>query len=81
MLSVAQDVIALDFEFRMFQMGHPEIRCLSALSLKTGQRWEYWADQLPDSPPFSFGSDTVFLMHFGEAELACFLELGWGLPK
>ena len=80
MLSMAKDVIAIDFEFRMPQMGHPEIRCLSALSLKTGQRWDYWADEIPHSPPFSFGPDAVYLMHFGEAELACFSVLGWGSP-
>ena len=27
------------------------------------------------------GSDTVFLMHFGEAEFACFHVLGWRLPE
>ncbi len=80
MLSTAKDVIAVDFEFRMPQMGHPEIRCLSALSLKTGRRWDYWADDIPILPPFSFGPDTVYLMHFGEAEFACFHVLEWGLP-
>ena len=80
MLSIATDVIAIDFEFRMPQMGYPEIRCLCAISLKTGQRWDYWADEIPKVPPFSFGSDTVYLMHFSEAEFACFHVLGWGLP-
>ena len=80
MLTVAKDVIAVDFEFRMPQMGPPEIRCLAAISLKTGQRWDYWAGKIPAHPPFSFGPDTVYLMHFGEAELACFIVLGWGFP-
>lgn len=77
---IINDVIAVDFEFRMPNMGYPVIRCLSALSLKTGQRWDYWADEIPARPPFSFGPDTVYLMHFGEAELACFQVLGWGFP-
>lgn len=80
MLNTAKDVIAVDFEFRMPHMRHPEIRCMAAVSIKTGQRWDYWADELPTSPPFSFGVDTVYLMHFGEAELACFKVLGWGFP-
>lgn len=80
MLSMASDVIAIDFEFWMPRMTRPEVRCMSALSLKTGKRWDYWVDEIPSSPPFNFDNDTIFLMHFGEAEAACFLSVGWKIP-
>ena len=80
MFNEATDIIAIDFEFWMANMGNPEIRCMSALSLVSGQRWDFWADKLPVQPPWDFNSDIVFIVHFAEAECACFLELGWGLP-
>ena len=80
LLTLADDVIALDFEYRSTNMQPPEVRCLCALSLKTGKRWEIWFEGGEENYPFDETRDIIFLAHFGEAELACFLALGWPMP-
>lgn len=81
LIESADDVIAIDFEYRSQNMQPPEVRCLCALSLKTGQRWEIWFDQSGEAYPFDENADIVFVCHFAEAELGCFLALGWPMPK
>jgi DNA polymerase I len=40
-----------------------------------------WRGEFGSSPPFSIGSDTLFVAYSAWAEMTCFLTLGWEFPQ
>src|SRR5262245_5359997 len=54
-----------------------------AREYRTGQSLRLWENELRSrrEPPFSIGSDSLFVAYFAPAELSCFLALGWPLPR
>jgi hypothetical protein len=52
-----------------------------AVEYLTGHTLRVWADELPASPPFPIGRDSLFVAYFASAELSCFLALGWPRPS
>src|SRR5262245_60108027 len=73
------DVVVLDFEFGAAPGGQQVPRCLVARGLRSGQRVELWADDLPAKPPFDV-EHALFVGHYVSAEMRCFLQLGWPMP-
>lgn len=57
--------------------------CLVALELRTGKTIRLFGDELlrRDGPPYLPASDVLFIAYYASAELGCYLELGWPLPK
>jgi DNA polymerase I len=83
-------VVVADFEFEFG--GHdtfeaasrsgekPRPVCLCAKDLISGQEWRVWRGGFGPQPPFSIGSDALFVAYYASAELGCFRALGWPNP-
>lgn len=82
MLSQFQQVWAVDFEFAASSGAAPQVRCLVAKELHSGQEIKLWCDELSQltAPPYAIGEDALFVAYYASAEFGCHLSLGWGLP-
>ena len=69
-----------DFEFIPKPGEHPDVVCLCAHELRSGQTIQLWRDQLGAAPPYSTAANSLFVCFVANAELACHLALGWPLP-
>ena len=69
-----------DFEFIPKPGEHPDVVCLCAHEMRSGQTIELWRDQLGTAPPYSTSANSLFVCFVANAELACHLALGWPLP-
>ncbi len=74
--------ILLDFEFRSESGGNPAIHCLSWKFLGEPGVHEVWlsGERPPIPEPFS-DPNALFVAYYASAEMNCFLELGWPLPR
>jgi len=71
----------IDFEYNALPGENPDVVCLVAWELRTGQKIRLSQDQLKQSlPPFSVGRDHLFVSFTFTAEGSCFLALDWPLP-
>jgi DNA polymerase I len=69
-----------DFEF-VPQLGeHPDVVCLVAHELRSGQTLRLWRDELGGRAPYRTDRDVLFISFVANAECACHLALGWPLP-
>lgn len=73
----------VDFEYHEPDGNLPEIRCMVAREFFSGETYRYWADELAKlkQPPFDIGERSLFVAYFAPAELKCFQQLGWPMPK
>src|SRR6266542_3337188 len=71
---------AVDFEFRALPGERPVPVCMVAKELRSGRLLRRWRDELPARPPFPGDQDSLFIAYAAQAELGCFLELGWPMP-
>lgn len=76
----------VDFEFRPqegIEGNLLEVICMVAYDLHTGKYHKLWKDELygMSSPPFAVDADTVLVVYFASAEMACFQALGWAMPE
>jgi DNA polymerase-1 len=71
-----------DFEFVEDANHHPVPVCMYAHERHTGAQIELWEDELRAlrRAPFDVGSDSLFVAYAANAELSCFLALGWQFP-
>jgi hypothetical protein len=69
-----------DFEFVAQPGEHPDVVCLAAHELRSGQTLRLWRDQLGPLPPYRTDRDALFINFVANAECACHLALGWPLP-
>jgi DNA polymerase-1 len=84
-----REVVFCDFEFRHAQDEHlpvsdgekPFAVCMVAREMVSGRLIKLWRDQFGPEPPFATGEDVLFVAFVAQAELGCFLELGWPLPS
>ena len=74
------EVWAVDFEFTAPLGERPSPICMVARELRGGRTIRRWQDELTSSPPFSIGSDNLFVAFYASAELGCFKSLGWPKP-
>jgi DNA polymerase-1 len=69
-----------DFEFVARPGEHPDVVCLAAHELRSGQMFKLWRDELGERPPYRTDRDVLFVSFVANAECACHLALGWPLP-
>jgi DNA polymerase I len=69
-----------DFEFVARPGERPDVVCLAAHELRSGQTLRLWRDQLGPLPPYGTGRDALFVSFVANAECASHLALGWPLP-
>jgi DNA polymerase I len=72
----------VDFEFRQDANHHPVPVCMYAFEQRTGTEIELWRDQLLacKRAPFDTGPRSLMVAYAANAELSCFLALGWEFP-
>ena len=73
----------LDFEFTAKPGNRPVPLCLVAREWFSGTIIKQFQDELyrHAEPPFTVGSDSLFMAYFASAEMGCFLQLGWSFPR
>jgi hypothetical protein len=81
-LSTFASIWHVDFEFQEDKNHHPVPVCLYAFEQHTGSEVSLWRDELLQlhRAPFGVGSNDLMVC-FTEAELKCFIALGWRLPR
>jgi DNA polymerase I len=80
LLSLFDEVWLHDFEFVARPGERPDVVCLAAHELRTGQTLRLWRDQLGPTPPYRTDKRVLFISFVANAECACHLALGWPLP-
>jgi hypothetical protein len=72
---------AVDFEFRAPPGGTPDVVCLVARDVITGETIRLWGEELDRPlPPYGIGEDSLVLAYYASAEMNCHLALGWPMP-
>jgi hypothetical protein len=81
-LKAFPQVWVADAEYRQPPGERPDIHCLVARELWSGQTLRLWYDELARlrRPPHAVGPGALFVAYNALAELACYLALGWPLP-
>lgn len=76
-------VWCIDFEFKQSPGERPWSVCLVAREYFTGHRIRKWRGDLTAlrNAPFDVGPDAVAVAFVAQAELSCFMSLGWQLPE
>jgi len=69
-----------DFEFISRPGERPDVVCLVAHELRSGQTLRLWRDKLGPLPPYRTDKRALFFNFVGNAECSCHLALGWPLP-
>jgi DNA polymerase-1 len=72
-----------DFEFISKPGERPDVVCLAARELRSGQTLLLWRDELDKlgkQPPYRVDRGVLFVSFVANAECACHLSLGWPLP-
>lgn len=69
-----------DFEFVSQPGERPDVVCLVAHELRSGQTIRLWRDELGPQPPYRTDRRVLFVSFVANAECACHLVLGWPLP-
>ena len=77
-----REVVIVDFEYRFEPGGLPHVVCGVFRELRSGRELRFWRDELITmrQPPFDPEHD-VLVAFYASAEIGCFLQLGWPLPK
>lgn len=75
-----EQIWCADFEFVSKPGERPDVVCLCARELRSGQTRRLWRDQLGAAPPYCVDANSLFVCFAANAELACHLSLGWSLP-
>jgi hypothetical protein len=70
-----------DFEFVAQPGERPDVVCLAARELRSGQTIRLWHDELGVQPPYRTDDRVLFVNFVANAEMACHLSLGWPVPK
>jgi hypothetical protein len=69
-----------DFEFVPQPGERPDVVCLAAQELRSGQTLRLWRNELKPRPPFRTDKRVLFVSFVANAECACHLALGWPRP-
>jgi DNA polymerase-1 len=69
-----------DFEFVARPGERPDVVCLAAYELRSGQTIQLWRDELGKQPPYRTDDRVLFVNFVANAETACHLALGWPVP-
>jgi DNA polymerase-1 len=74
------EIRPFDFEFISRPGERPDVVCLVARELRSGQTLRLWRNQLGKLPPYKTDHRALFVCFVANAECACHLTLGWPLP-
>jgi DNA polymerase I len=74
-----EQIWCVDFEFIAHPGEWPDVVCLAAHELRSGQTIKLWRDQLGSLPPYSIDRNSLFVCFVANAESSCHLALGWPL--
>jgi hypothetical protein len=69
-----------DFEFIPKPGEPPDVVCLAARELRSGQTLRLRRDELGPQSPYRTDESALFVSFAANAECACHLALGWPLP-
>jgi len=69
-----------DFEFVPQPGERPDVVCLAAQELRTGQTICFSRNELGEQPPYRTDRGVLHASFVANAECACHLALGWPLP-
>ncbi len=75
-----KEVWCHDFEFSAPPGERPTVVCLVAKEIISGREIRIWQDEMPATPPYDIGPDSLFVAFYASAEVGCHLALGWSLP-
>jgi DNA polymerase I len=75
-----EEIWLWDFEYISKPGEYPDVVCLCAKELRTGQTLRLWRDQLGKTPPFRTDAGVLFVCFVANSECACHLALGWPMP-
>jgi DNA polymerase-1 len=75
-----RELWAVDFEFSVKDGSRPDPVCLVGRELRSGRKLRLWKNQFGPCPPYSIGSDSLFIAYYASAEVGCHLALGWPKP-
>jgi DNA polymerase I len=75
-----REVVCCDFEYVPSAGDDPSVVCMVAKEMVSGRVIRLWRDQLGHEPPFAIDKDVLFVAYAAQAELRCFIELGWSMP-
>jgi hypothetical protein len=77
------EIWLFDFEFVSRPGEHPDVVCLAARELRSGQTLRLWR-KTPQTiwphPPYRTDKRVLFVSFVANAECVCHLALGWPLP-
>jgi DNA polymerase I len=76
-----REVWCIDFEFVSEPGALPVPVCMVARELGSKKQIRLWQDEFATRPPFPTDDTTLVVAYFATAELGCFLQLGWPVPK
>ena len=76
-LNFFRQIWLYDFEFTAPEGDNPDVICLAAHELRSGQKLRLWRDELGAVPPFSTAADVLFVAYYASAEVGCHLALSW----
>jgi DNA polymerase I len=90
-VSSFKNIVVLDFEyetsggeFNLVAGDLPVVLCLVAhvfdQDLRLVRTIRMWRGEFGPMPPFDIGPNTLFVAYSAQAELTCFLTLGWQFP-
>lgn len=79
-LNFFRQIWLYDFEFTAPEGDNPDVICLVAHELHSGQKLRLWRDELGAEPPFSTAADVLFVAYYASAEVGCHLALSWPVP-
>jgi len=77
------EIWLFDFEFVSRPGEHPDVVCLAARELRSGQTLRLWRETpqtIWPHPPYRTDKRVLFVSFVANAECVCHLALGWPLP-
>jgi hypothetical protein len=77
-------IIVADFEYEVRDGELPNPLCMVAYELDENLQHVHtirlWRDGFGAGPPFDIGNDVLFVAYSAQAEMTCFMALGWKFP-
>jgi hypothetical protein len=74
-----------DFEYEAADGGLPNVLCMVVYvlneTLQHVRTIRMWRGEFNSTPPFDVGPNSLFVAYSGQAEMTCFLTLGWKFPE
>jgi hypothetical protein len=78
-------IVVLDFEYEIETGGLPNVLCMVAYTLDHNLQHadtnHLWRGEFGRRPPFPIDDDTLIVGYSLWAEVMCFMQLGWSIPK